>query len=591
MEQKQLDELDDSFFGEEFIEDESEETFGSAAKSTKSPWSESTEELTEEPELRLKKAAKKNAAARKSSVKKSEKALKKEVPLAESKKEALKEVTIEKLETLKKAESPFSGANEKKSHLVKEKKASPEKEAKKEKETVEIKPAKEKETKTVVETSAPVNPWADEGEGSGLLKQASTWKALTGLTLVLLVLSLFTQGFNFSDKNALTGAATLSLQDAEEKALTYVNTQLLQPPFQASVQSTEELDTLYKVTLSVAGQTVDSYVTKDGKLFFPQGFDMGVGASTAPENGEEDTELSEPSAPALEVSADDDPVLGDADAPVTIVEFSDFQCPFCKKANDEALKEVKEKYVQTGKVKLVYRDFPLEFHPEAEPAALAAECADEQGKFWEYHDLLFANQASLSDANYKKWAQELGLDTEQFNGCYKGLKYLDEMRADMSDGQKYGVSGTPAFFVNGKLLTGAQPYAAFEQEIEAALAAGSVPDSPDKEPEETKLEQEPVPEVAAEEPVPGETVQVTVNAKKWLFQPSEVKVKKGSVVALTVVPDGLEFTFAVPSLGVEQQVSGATKVPEFTVAEAGKLEFTCSSCEEWRGMKGTLVVE
>lgn len=561
MEQKQLDELDNSFFGEEFIEDDSDESFESVTSVKKMQRSRPKLEPQEELELRLKKTEKKAAAVKKSTAKKSEKTLKKQALVVESK----KEITIEKLET-------------------KERKALPENE------TVEIKPAKEmaKDSKPTVETNAPVNPWADEGKGSGLFKEASTWKALTGVTLVLLVLSLFTQGFDFSDNNVLTGAATLSLQQAEEKALTYVNSQLLQPPFQATAESSEELETLYKVTLSVAGQTVDSYVTKDGKLFFPQGFVMD--GSLANDQAEGDnTELSGDAPELVEVSVDGDPVLGDANAPVTVVEFSDFQCPFCKKAHDEALKQVKDNYVKTGKVKLVFRDFPLEIHPEAETAALAAECAHEQGKFWEYHDVLFENQASLSDANYKKWAEDLGFDTEQFNKCYKSLKYLDEVRKDMSEGQSYGVSGTPAFFVNGKLVTGAQPYSVFELEIEGALAAVGATPTPSEEPEEKKLEEESASEVA-EAQATQETVEVALNAKKWLFQPSEVKVKKGSTVTFTVVPSDLEFTFAVPALGVEQLVSGATEVI-FKASEAGKFEFTCSSCEEWRGMKGTLVVE
>ena len=283
----------------------------------------------------------------------------------------------------------------------------------------------------------------------------------------------------------------------KRKALDYVNSQLLQPPFVATIDSSEELDNLYKIVLSVVGQTVDSYVTKDGKFFFPQGFDIDAITNN---NDADSTELGNAEeTPTVDVSADDDPVMGDEDAPVTIVEFSDFQCPFCKKANDEALNLVKEDYVKTGKVKLVFRDFPLEFHPEAELAALAAECADEQGKFWEYHDVLFANQDSLGDAKYKAWAEELGLDTEQFNDCYKSLKYLDDVRGDMADGQKYGVSGTPAFFVNGRLISGAQPYSVFKQEIENALAAegstseeAEVQEESDLAPEEELEEVKPV---------------------------------------------------------------------------------------------------
>lgn len=553
MEQKQLDELDESFFGEEFIED-ADESFPASTEMMEEEHME-----VKEPELRLRKVRK--TAAKKSMPKKMEKTAV----------EAKKEVVIEKVE----------------------KKASPKKEvkeSKEEKKEAEIKPAKE--TKLVVETAPSVNPWAED-KSSGLFSQASTWKALTGMALVLLVLSVFTQGFNFADKG-LSGAATatLSLEEAEGKTLSYVNTELLQPPFQATVSTSEELDALYRVTLDVGGQTVDSYVTKDGKLFFPQGFNMDK-PKEAPDTELKPTE--ETTTPVMDVAVDDDPVLGEEDAPVVLVEFSDFQCPFCGKFSTETLPQLEEKYVKTGKVKLVYRDFPLEFHPEAELAAMAAECADEQGKFWEYHDVLFANQELLGDANYKKWAEDLGMDTEQFNGCYKGLKYLNEVRADMADGQKYGVSGTPAFFVNGKLISGAQPYTVFEQEIEAALAAaGKGSEEQEAVPEPTEAEVEAVPEQVPEEVEPsvpeGEAVKLSLNAKKWIFQPNEVTVKKGSKVVLTVIPTGLEFTFALPGLGVEQKVSGAMEI-EFTADKTGSFDFVCSSCEEWRGMKGTLTVE
>ncbi len=573
MEQKQLDDMGDTFFGEEFIEDLDD--FPPAPSKSQEIEIES---LEEPKELRLRKMVKKasHPTVKKSAIKKSEK-----ITAVKTSKEAFAEekpATVEKLTEVKEHK-------EKKNF---------EAHVKKETVTANIKPAKEqvKETKPAVEMSSPVNPWEDDSKSS-LFKEASTWKALTGLMLVLLILSVFTQGFNFLEKNAVTGAATttVNLQEAEQKVLTYVNTQLLQAPFQAEVQSSEELDTLYKIILTVAGQTINSYVTKDGNLFFPQGLNTNEAIP-----GKED-KLSGNDAQAIEVSVDDDdPVLGSANAPVTLVEFSDFQCPFCKKANDESLKLIVKNYVENGKVKMVYKYFPLEFHPEAEPAALAAACADEQNKFWEYRDLLFVNQAELSDANYKKWAEDLDLDTEQFNDCYKGLKYLEAVKKDMADGQKYGVSGTPAFFVNGKMISGAQPYAAFETEIEAALAAaGAETEAPAQdEPElapEVQEEQPKVEEPVVDEPVvTGETVKLTLNAKKWIFQPNEMKVKKGSTVVVTVVPNDLEFTFAVPALGVEKTVSGTTEV-EFVADKAGTFDFTCGSCEDWRGMKGTLVVE
>jgi protein-disulfide isomerase len=156
------------------------------------------------------------------------------------------------------------------------------------------------------------------------------------------------------------------------------------------------------------------------------------------------------------VSIDDDPVKGSKNAPITIVEFSDFQCPFCARFYAQTLPSIEENYIKTGKVKFIYRDFPLNFHQYAQKAAEAAECADEQGKFWEYHDILFQKQSEWSSAGVEKlkeYAQNLGLDTAKFNECLDSGKYTDEIQKDYSDGSNYGVTGTPTFFIMGlKLL-------------------------------------------------------------------------------------------------------------------------------------------
>jgi len=170
------------------------------------------------------------------------------------------------------------------------------------------------------------------------------------------------------------------------------------------------------------------------------------------------------------VDEDDDPVLGDKNAPVTIVSFEDYQCPFCKRAFDQTFPQLKKDYIDTGKVKYVYRDFPLGFHPQANPAAEASECADEQGKFWEYHDEIFNNQATLGRDLYIKLAGDLGLDVGKFTQCIDNGEMKQEVQADTSYGSQIGVSGTPTFFINGVKLVGAQPYAAFQQVIEAELA-------------------------------------------------------------------------------------------------------------------------
>jgi len=167
---------------------------------------------------------------------------------------------------------------------------------------------------------------------------------------------------------------------------------------------------------------------------------------------------------------DDDAVRGDADAKITIVEFSDFECPYCGKYFRETYSQIKTKYIDTGKVKYVFRDFPLSFHQNAKPASMAAECVKAAGgdkAYWEYHDKLFANQTALSVENLKKFATELGYDIGE---CLDSQKYAGEVDKDFQDGQKYGVRGTPAFFINGTLLSGAQPFSAFEAAIEAELA-------------------------------------------------------------------------------------------------------------------------
>ncbi len=202
--------------------------------------------------------------------------------------------------------------------------------------------------------------------------------------------------------------------------------------------------------------------------------DSGGIEETAPLGGNNPQPAPAPSpAPVIEVSADDDPVKGSEDAPVTIIEFSDFECPFCARFYSQTLSQIEKNYIDTGKVKLVYRDFPLSFHQEAQPAAEASECADEQGKFWEMHDKIFENQQLISDSSYKQWATEMGLDTEQFNECLDSGKYASEVQKDFADGQAYGVSGTPAFFINGTKLIGAQPYSKFEEVIENALKGGN----------------------------------------------------------------------------------------------------------------------
>ncbi len=157
---------------------------------------------------------------------------------------------------------------------------------------------------------------------------------------------------------------------------------------------------------------------------------------------------------------------GSANAKITLVEYSDFQCPFCSRALP-TVKALQQKY--GNDLRFVYKHFPLSFHPNAQPAAEASECAGEQGKFFEFHDLLFANQESLSTANYKKWAGDLKLDQAKFDSCVDSSKYKQKVQDDFNEGQRDGVSGTPSFYVNGQQIVGAQPAQAFESIIDQIL--------------------------------------------------------------------------------------------------------------------------
>jgi protein-disulfide isomerase len=190
-----------------------------------------------------------------------------------------------------------------------------------------------------------------------------------------------------------------------------------------------------------------------------------------------------PSQP-VKISLDDDPIRGDPNAPITIVEFSDFQCPFCARFHTQTLPSILKEYIDAGKVNLVYRDFPLEsIHPNALPAAVAAECANEQGKYWEYHDMLFETQNGWSRlsseaviSTFSEYASEIGLEQEQFDSCLESGKYLEEVQKDLSDGRAYDITGTPGFFIgNDEIgfvkLSGAQPFDSFKQVIDAQLDA------------------------------------------------------------------------------------------------------------------------
>ncbi len=253
-------------------------------------------------------------------------------------------------------------------------------------------------------------------------------------------------------------------------AVGYLSENLLKPGLSASAVNVSPYGSyLYRVDVMIKQggrelQVVPVYITKDGQVLALQVFN-----------------LSEPlakEAQRVSVTPDDDPAIGPEDAPVLMIEFSDYQCPYCRKFALETLKPLLERY--RGKIRYVYRDFPLEsIHPYALKAAEAANCAGEQGRYFEYHDILFERQKEWSGEGVDRfygYAEELGLNVTRFRECLDSGRYEQEVRKDMQDAVAAGVRSTPTFFINGIMVTGAQPLEVFtgiiDRELEAAEGGG-----------------------------------------------------------------------------------------------------------------------
>ncbi|MBI2621193.1 MAG: DsbA family protein [Candidatus Levybacteria bacterium] len=184
----------------------------------------------------------------------------------------------------------------------------------------------------------------------------------------------------------------------------------------------------------------------------------------------------------IEVSVDDDPVMGDKNAPITMIEFVDYECPFCKRFFDETLPQIKSEYIDTGKVKLVIRDLPLDFHQNAHKESQAAECAREQGgdtAYFKYHDEIFkrttSNGTGLALDQLSVIANDLGLNGSALQSCLDSEKYKEEVDKDLADASAYGANGTPTFFIGksnsqgkfqGTILVGAQPFESFKAALD-----------------------------------------------------------------------------------------------------------------------------
>jgi protein-disulfide isomerase len=189
----------------------------------------------------------------------------------------------------------------------------------------------------------------------------------------------------------------------------------------------------------------------------------------------------QPPAPPSELATPDQSFQGDSGAAVAIIEYADFECPYCGQYERDIYPQIFSDYIETGKVKYFYRDLPLPMHPHAMVAARAARCAGEQGKFWEMHDSLFAKQNAIREVDMPGRAQELGLDTTKFSECLSSDRHTDEIKQSAAEAQKMGIGGTPTFFIgkvdpkgdvtNLKMIIGARPYDAFKSVIDDALEA------------------------------------------------------------------------------------------------------------------------
>jgi len=223
---------------------------------------------------------------------------------------------------------------------------------------------------------------------------------------------------------------------------------------------------LLMVLLLVASFLLGMLVTK--VQYLEKGSTSGTVGTTA---GVQPTTV--PGTP-VNVTVGNLPALGNKDAKVKVIEFADFQCPFCSQWFKNVEPNLISDYVKTGKIAFYWRDYPF-LGQESNFAASAARCANEQGKFWDFHDYLYnhqgqENSGTFSKDNLKKFAADMGLNTDQFNSCLDADKYSKDAQTDLSDGQKAGVNGTPTVFVNGIAIVGAQPYAAFKSAIDSALA-------------------------------------------------------------------------------------------------------------------------
>lgn len=294
--------------------------------------------------------------------------------------------------------------------------------------------------------------------------RSNPWKITSivlAVTVVALLILIFLQKPGFTDE-------VVSKDVAGQNLISFINSQ---GKGSATYVSSSQEGRFYKVIVNYQSQDVPVLVTMDGQYLVGGLIPLNNSLLT-------DAEVQKKTTGPVSVEIGDSPVKGNANAPVTIVEFSDYECPFCGKFYTETYKKIDETYIKTGKVKIVFKDFPLSFHPHAQKAAEAARCVGEQkgdAGYFKMHDLIFEHQTELSVENEKKWARTLGVNGAVFDKCLDSGKYSEAIKKDLDYGKSLRVSGTPAFFINGMFVNGAQPYSTFQEIIdqEIAKAAGT----------------------------------------------------------------------------------------------------------------------
>lgn len=325
---------------------------------------------------------------------------------------------------------------------------------------------------TPAQVSQPVSQTEANSQGYFSKFRENPWILSTIILGVILLVFFFYRGGGVSGN-------VIGEDNAAKSLISFIESQSNGQPSGVSVLSAVQDGQLYKVTVDYKGQNVPLYVSLDGKYLISNVIPLEKNAGTPSDSG---TNNGVNTGAPVNVELGDSPVKGKANAPVTIVEFSDYQCPYCGRFFNETLPSIQKNYIDTGKVKFVYKDFPLGFHENAQKAAEAARCVREQKGdigYFKMHDKLYGNQENLSVENFKKWARSLGANGEKFDSCLDSGKFASAVKADLDYGQSIGVSGTPAFFINGQMLSGAQPYSVFEQVIKAALgASGSATPKP-----------------------------------------------------------------------------------------------------------------